>query len=123
MNQSLYLPIDEIQNRKSLFDVMRTAILEDFSLTAYGLGPTQEDDEFRYPLTAEDVDSLLNPVRLRYVENLDTGEKEPVESKEPYASDDVVAYKIIIQENRFPIFSELYLICVCNTSLQTKPRS
>jgi gliding motility associated protien GldN len=94
MNQSLYLPIDEIQNRKSLFDVMRTAILEDFSLTAYGLGPTQEDDEFRYPLTAEDVDSLLNPVRLRYVENLDTGEKEPVESKEPYASDDVVAYKI-----------------------------
>ncbi|MEZ4800728.1 MAG: gliding motility protein GldN [Flavobacteriales bacterium] len=94
MNQPLYLPIEEINNRKSLFDVMRKAILEDYSLTAYGLGPTQEDDEFRYPMVAEEVDSVLNPIRLRYVENLDTGEKEPVENVEPIGSDDVVAYKI-----------------------------
>lgn len=92
-NQPLYLPLEEINNRKSLFDVMRHAILEDFSLTAYGLGPTQEDDEFRYPMTASEVDSVLNPVRLRYVENLD-GEKEPVENVEPIGSDDVVAYKV-----------------------------
>lgn len=94
MNQPLYLPIEEINNRKSLFDVMRKAILEDYSLTAYGLGPTQEDDEFRYPMVAEEVDSVLNPIRLRYVEDLETGDKVPVENVEPIGSDDVVAYKI-----------------------------
>lgn len=94
MNQPLYLPLEQIQNRKSLFDVMRTGILEDFSLTAYSLGPTQEDDEFHYPMSVEEVDSLLNPVVIRYRENLETGEKEPVENVEPISSGDVVAYKI-----------------------------
>jgi len=93
-NQSLYLPLEEIANRKSLFDVIRTGILEHFSITAYSLGPTQEDDEFRYPMNPTEVDSVLNPIVLRYKEDLDTGEKIPVENKEPYTSDDIVAYKI-----------------------------
>ena len=93
-NQSLYLPLEEIANRKSLFDVIRKGILEDFSITAYSLGPTQEDDEFRYAMNPTEVDSVLNPIVLRYKEDLDTGEKIPVENKEPYTSDDIVAYKI-----------------------------
>jgi len=93
-NQSLYLPLEEIANRKSLFDVIRKGILDDFSITAYSLGPTQEDDEFRYPMNPTEVDSVLNPIVLRYKEDLDTGEKIPVENKEPYTSDDIVAYKI-----------------------------
>jgi len=93
-NQSLYLPLEEIANRKSLFDVIRKGILEDFSITAYSLGPTQEDDEFRYAMNPTEVDSVLNPIVLRYKEDLDTGEKIPVENKEPYTSDDFVAYKI-----------------------------
>jgi gliding motility associated protien GldN len=93
-NQSLYLPLEEIANRKSLFDVIRKGILDDFSITAYSLGPTQEDDEFRWPMNPTEVDSVLNPIVLRYKEDLDTGEKIPVENKEPYTSDDIVAYKI-----------------------------
>jgi gliding motility associated protien GldN len=93
-NQSLYLPLEEIANRKSLFDVIRKGILDDFSITAYSLGPTQEDDEFRYPMNPTEVDSVLNPIVLRYKEDVDTGEKIPVENKEPYTSDDIVAYKI-----------------------------
>ncbi|MFZ4784710.1 MAG: gliding motility protein GldN [Flavobacteriales bacterium] len=93
-NQSLYLPLEEIANRKSLFDVIRKGITEDFSITAYSLGPTQEDDEFRYPMTTEEVDSVLNPIVIRYQENLDTGERTPVPNPEPYTPDDVVAYKI-----------------------------
>jgi gliding motility associated protien GldN len=93
-NQSLYLPLEEIANRKSLFDVIRKGITEDFSITAYSLGPTQEDDEFRYPMTTEEVDSVLNPIVIRYQEDLDTGERIPVENPEPYTPDDVVAYKI-----------------------------
>ncbi len=94
MNQPLYLPLEEIANRKSLFDVIKKGVLDDFSITAYSLGPTQEDDEFRYPMSPGEVDSVLNPVVLRYQEDLDTGEKTPVENKEPYTSDDIVAYKI-----------------------------
>jgi gliding motility associated protien GldN len=93
-NQSLYLPLDEIANRKSLFDVIRKGILEDFSITAYSLGPFQEDDEFRYPMNPTEVDSALNPIVIRYKVDLDTGVKTPIENKEPYKSDDIVAYKI-----------------------------
>lgn len=94
LNQPLFLPLEEIENRKSLFDVIKTGLTKEFSLTAYGLGPTQEDDEFRYPMSAEEIDSLLNPIVIRYRENLETGDKEPVENKEPISSGDVVAYKI-----------------------------
>jgi len=69
-------------------------LIDQGSITAYGLGPTQEDDEFRYPMGQELLDSTLNPVMIRYTENLDTGEKEEVRNVEPIGSDDVVKYKL-----------------------------
>ncbi|MBL0314320.1 MAG: gliding motility protein GldN [Flavobacteriales bacterium] len=94
INHPLYFPVDELENRKSLFDVIKIGLLDKGSITAYGLGPTQDDDEFRYPLGQTEIDSMLNPVRLRYVENLETGEKEEVRSVEPVSSKDVVGYKL-----------------------------
>jgi len=94
INHPLYFPIDELENRKSLFDVMRIGLLEQGSITAYGLGPTQDDDEFRYALGQTELDSMLKPVVLRYRDNLDTGEKEEVRSVEEVTSKDVVAYKL-----------------------------
>lgn len=94
MNQDLYYPIDEIAGRKSLFDVIRWGLNEEGSLTAYGLGPTQDDDEFRYPMEKEILDSILNPVVIRYTEDLETGEKKEVRSVEPISSSDVVAYEL-----------------------------
>jgi gliding motility associated protien GldN len=94
MNQDLYYPIDEIAGRKSLFDVIRYGLNEEGSLTAYGLGPTQDDDEFRYPMEKEILDSILNPVVIRYTEDLETGEKKEVRSVEPISSSDVVAYEL-----------------------------
>lgn len=94
INHSLYFPLEELEDRKSLFDVMRHALLEDGSVTCYSLGPTQEDDEFRYPFTPEEVDSLLNPEVVRYVEDLDTGEKIEKRVKEPITSEKIVAYKL-----------------------------
>lgn len=94
INHPLYFPIDELENRKSLFDVMRIGLLEQGSITAYGLGPTQDDDEFRYPLGQTELDSMLKPVVLRYRENLETGEKEEVRSVEEVTSKDVVQYKL-----------------------------
>jgi gliding motility associated protien GldN len=94
MNQDLYYPIDEIAGRKSLFDVIRYGLNEEGSLTAYGLGPTQDDDEFRYPMEKDILDSILNPVVIRYTEDLETGEKKEVRSVEPISSADVVAYEL-----------------------------
>lgn len=94
MNQTLYFPIDDLEGRKSLFDVIRIGLLEQGSITAYGLGPTQDDDEFRYPLGQAELDSMLKPVRIRYRDNLDTGEKEEVRSVEEVTSKDVVAYTL-----------------------------
>lgn len=94
INHSLYFPLDEIADRKSLFDVIRQGLIEDGSITCYSLGPTQEDDEFRWRLSPEEVDSLLNPIVVRYRENLDTGDKEEIRVKEPITSDKIVAYKL-----------------------------
>jgi len=94
INQTMYFPIDQLENRKSLFDVIRIGLIDQGSITAYGTGPTQEDDEFRYPLGQTELDSMLNPVVIRYRENLDTGEKEEVRNVEEVTSRDVVAYKI-----------------------------
>jgi gliding motility associated protien GldN len=94
INHSLYFPLEEIEDRKSLFDVIRTGLLDDGSITCYSLGPTQEDDEFRYPFDATEVDSLLNPEVVRYVEDLDTGEKVEKRVKEPITSEKIVAYKL-----------------------------
>ena len=94
INQTMYFPIDELENRKSLFDVIRIGLIDQGSITAYGTGPEQEDDEFRYPLGQAELDSMLNPVVIRYRENLDTGEKEEVRNVEEVTSRDVVSYKI-----------------------------
>jgi gliding motility associated protien GldN len=94
INQTMYFPIDQLENRKSMFDVIRIGLIDQGSITAYGTGPSQEDDEFRYPLGQTELDSMLNPVVIRYRENLDTGEKEEVRNVEAVTSRDVVAYKI-----------------------------
>jgi gliding motility associated protien GldN len=94
INQTLYFPIDELENRKSLFDVIRIGLIDQGSITAYGTGPTQEDDEFRYPLGQADLDSMLNPVVIRYQEDLETGDKKEIRNVESLTSRDVVAYKI-----------------------------
>lgn len=94
INHTLYFPIDELENRKSLFDVIRIGLIDQGSITAYGTGPTQEDDEFRYPLGQAELDSMLNPVVIRTRQNLDTGEPEEVKSVEALRSSDVVQYKL-----------------------------
>lgn len=94
INHPLYFPVEELENRKSLFDVIRIGLLDQGSITAYGLGPTQDDDEFRYPLGQTELDSMLNPVVIRVRQNIDTGEPEEVRSVEEVKSSDVVAYKL-----------------------------
>ncbi len=94
INHTLYFPIEEIEGRKCLFDVIKIGLMEEESITAYDLGPTQSDDEFRYQMEKPDIDTLLNPVVIRYVEDPATGEKIEKKSIESLKSSDIVAYKI-----------------------------
>lgn len=94
MNHPLYFPLEEIADRKSLFDVIKYALLTEGSLTAYSLGPTDDDDEFRYPMSQSEIDSILRPVVTKMTEDLETGEPIPVEVEEPVNSRDITQYQL-----------------------------
>jgi len=63
-NHPFYFPLDPIQDRKNLFDVVREALLVEGSLVAYSAGPLGDDDEFTSPLSADSIRKILNPVTL-----------------------------------------------------------
>ncbi len=94
MNHPLYFPDKPIQDRRSLFQVIKDALLIDQSLTAYSLGPAEDDDEFLYPMTREEVEAKLAPVRTSYTEDPDTGERIAVEAEEPVKPSDIAKYRI-----------------------------
>jgi hypothetical protein len=50
MNHPLYFPTEPINDRKSLFDVIKQGLLVDGSITAYDPGPLAADDEFNQAL-------------------------------------------------------------------------
>ena len=77
INHPYYYPINPIADRKNLFDVVRTALLVEGSLVAYGTGPAGDDDEFRYPLSPNQVDSMLNPTVRFEKYDLTTNERLP----------------------------------------------
>lgn len=62
VNLPLYYPLEPAQGRKCLFDVIRDGLLKNGSLTAYDVGVLGQDDAFTKPLTALEVDALLNRV-------------------------------------------------------------
>jgi gliding motility associated protien GldN len=94
MNHPFYYPKEDIEDRRSLFNVIKHALLVEGSLTAYGLGPTDDDDEFRYPLTPPEIDSLLNQKVLRRRQNLETEEWEEIEAIEPIESAAITQYML-----------------------------
>jgi len=98
MNHQFYYPIQPIMDRKSLFDVMRTALIEEGTLVAYGTGPVGTDDEFKYPLSAAQVDSLLNVKTEKQVDSNLDGEigdgDEWVTTTNSITSDQILYYQI-----------------------------
>ena len=93
-NHPLYFPIERIEDRKSLFDCIKDALLKDGSITAYDLGPAGDDDEFLYPMSLASLDSLLNPTVTRYTVDPDTGEEIPVTNTEPIESRAITQFQI-----------------------------
>ena len=54
-NHPFYFPLDPIQDRQNLFDVVREALLVEGSLVAYSAGPLGDDDEFTFPLSPDSI--------------------------------------------------------------------
>ena len=93
-NHTFYFPLDPIQDRKNLFDVIREALLVEGSLVAYSAGPLGEDDEFTFPLSADGIRTILNPVTL-VKQYDDFGEViGTVQQSNELSSDKITRYRI-----------------------------
>lgn len=94
MNHPLYYPTEPINDRKSLFDVIRQGLMVDGSITAYDAGPLLTDDEFRKPLLATELKEMFMRVDTQYTESLETGDMEMVVQDIPLESRDIKMYRI-----------------------------
>jgi gliding motility associated protien GldN len=94
INHPYYYPIDPIEDRSNLFDVIRDGLLIEGSLIAYSTGAIGDEDEFTIPLSADSIRSILNPIE-RIDEWDEFGEK--IGFKEvvtPIESDKITRYRI-----------------------------
>ncbi len=94
LNHPLYYPVEPINDRKSLFDVIKQGLLVDGSITAYDAGPLLTDDEFRKPLLAGELKDIFTRVDTVYTEDLATGEMVPSIQETTLESRDIKMYKI-----------------------------
>lgn len=94
INLPLYYPTEPINDRKSLFDVIKQGILEDGSITAYDPGPIGLDDEFTKALLPSEVEDMLFSVDTTMTEDLETGELVPVYTTTEIASANIRKYLI-----------------------------
>jgi gliding motility associated protien GldN len=94
LNHPLYYPIEPINDRKSLFDVIKQGLLVDGSITAYDAGPLLTDDEFRKPLLAGELKDIFTQVDTVYTEDLNSGEMIPTIQEVTLESRDIKMYKI-----------------------------
>jgi len=91
VNHVLYYPTVPINDRKSMFDVIKTSLLAG-KLTAYN-NPVL-DDEFKVPMTKSELENLFTKVDTNYVENINTGLTEPAIVRTEMGAEDVKQYWI-----------------------------
>lgn len=94
LNHPLYFPTEPINDRKSLFDVIRQGLMVDGSITAYDPGPLLTDDEFRKPLLRPQLEDMFTRLDTQYTESLTTGDMEMVVQRIELESRDIKMYKI-----------------------------
>jgi gliding motility associated protien GldN len=70
INHPLFYPHQELNDRKSLFQVIRDGLIVDGSITAYDPGVTL-DDEFNDPMLISEVQNILSKIDTVYVSDPD----------------------------------------------------
>jgi gliding motility associated protien GldN len=94
MNHPLYYPVEPISDRRSLFDVVKQALLVDGSITAYDPGPLKLDDEFKKPLLASELKDIFMRVDSSMTEDINTGDMNLVVQEVPLTSADIKQYRV-----------------------------
>ena len=95
INHPLYYPVTPISDRKSLFDVIRQALLTDGSITAYSAGALGDEDEFKKALLPSELKDMFLRVDTQLTEDPDNpGEFLQVVQEIPLESADVKRYRI-----------------------------
>ena len=95
INHPYYFPIEPIQDRKNLFDVIKQGLLLDGSLVAYSPGPAGDNDEFTIPLTKDSIYNILNPIFLKPDYDEVTGDViGTTEERRPLSSENVTRYML-----------------------------
>ncbi len=94
MNLPLYYPIQESNGMKSLFDVIRDALLTEGSITAYSTGVTGQEDDFRTPLLVNQVRGILEKTDTTSTEDPDTGEMVEIIQEIKITGDQITRYRI-----------------------------
>lgn len=82
LNHPFIFLLEPAQGRRSLFDVIRQALLKDGTLTAYAPGVLANDDSFNQPMLRGEVDSVLNPMVTVWTPSLDDPDT-PIEVTQP----------------------------------------
>jgi gliding motility associated protien GldN len=83
INHIFYYPTDNMPGRKSLMDVIMSAIMNDGTITAY------EDENFEKVLTRAKVDSMFHKKRKEFVPNPDNPDEQiekEIEEVVPYSN-------------------------------------
>lgn len=75
INHPLFFPHREINDRKSLFQVIRDGLIVDGSITAYDPGVTL-DDEFNVPMLISEVQEILSKTDTAYVDDPDNPDNQ-----------------------------------------------
>ncbi|MCB9183023.1 MAG: gliding motility protein GldN [Flavobacteriales bacterium] len=94
LNHPLYFPTEPINDRKSLFDVIRQGLMVDGSITAYDPGPLLTDDEFRKPLLRQQLEDMFTRMDTQYTEDLTTGDMMMVVQPINLESRDIKMYRL-----------------------------
>jgi gliding motility associated protien GldN len=94
LNHPFYYPLEATADRKSLFDIIKTALLVDGSITAYSTGVTGQEDDFRNPLLVSDVKNILSKQDTVNTADVDTGEMIQSIQTIDVVSQDIKRYKI-----------------------------
>ena len=93
LNHPLYYPLEEINDRKSLYMVIRESIQEGL-ITAYNAGNFGWNDDFDEELTAADVEEKLFRFRDSVPSQDEFGQPIMVWQEEPLTSEDIIKYRL-----------------------------
>lgn len=90
MNQPLFYPGQPILDRKSLYDVIKDAALNDGSITCFDNAAF--DDEFRYEMTKSELEAKLFSWDTLQTEDPETGEMKSAPTKNAVEASEITQY-------------------------------